>query len=209
MNIDNNTPILRIDKLRKKDYKLAIASAIKGMHFDWYMDQKWMQKLYGKYFLYSELLNATNIYVAYYGKEFAGLMLVNMKDKKKIYKSITKRLYVKFFNILEKIGDNEADIYDVTNDNMLTKYELETNVDGEISFLAANPSLHIKGVGRFLMSVAEKDLLGKRLYLFTDDACNFGFYEHMKFEKIDSEKIILDLPKGHIPIECYLFSKIF
>ena len=204
-----NEKKLRIDKLRRKDYKTIIKSASIGMHFDWYMEQKWLQNMYGKYFLYSELLAATNIYTAYYGDEFAGLMLINQKNEKKIYRSFFKSLYVKFFNFIERCVDNEVDIYDKTNDMMLARYEENNAVDGEISFLAANPNLKIRGIGSFLLAQAEKDLKDKKLYLFTDNACNYGFYEHMGFSRVDCKSIVLNLPKGDIPLECYLFTKVF
>ena len=200
---------LQRKKLKRKDYKIAIESAIIGMHFDWYIDQKWIQKLYGKYFLYSELLNATNIYTAYYGDDFAGLMLVNLRNYPKAYHSLAKSLYVKFFDFLERKSGNEADIYDMTNDMMLERYEKGNVVDGEISFLAANPSLKIKGVGRFLLHCVEQDLQNKKLYLYTDDACNYGFYEHMHFNRDEAESIILKLPKGDIPIDCFFYTKEF
>lgn len=47
---------IRCGELRRKDSKKAIRFAIKGMHFDWYLDSRLFQNLYGRYFLFQELL---------------------------------------------------------------------------------------------------------------------------------------------------------
>ena len=41
---------LELRELRTQDHKKAIQFAIKGMHFDWYMDSKFLLNLYGRYF---------------------------------------------------------------------------------------------------------------------------------------------------------------
>lgn len=56
---------IEIKDIRKKDYKKAIMFALKGMSCDWYIDNKWELKAYGKYFWYMELNRATQIFAAY------------------------------------------------------------------------------------------------------------------------------------------------
>lgn len=41
---------LEIRELDKRDHKKAVQFAVKGMHFDWYMDSKLLLNLYGRYF---------------------------------------------------------------------------------------------------------------------------------------------------------------
>lgn len=41
---------LQIKELRKKDYNKVIQYAIKGMHFNMYLDNKVLLNLYGRYF---------------------------------------------------------------------------------------------------------------------------------------------------------------
>ena len=41
---------IEIKDIRKKDHKKAIQFAIKGMHFDWYLDNKFLLNAYGRYF---------------------------------------------------------------------------------------------------------------------------------------------------------------
>lgn len=56
---------IEIADIRKKDYKKAIQFAIKGMHFEWYLDNKFLLNAYGRYFWYLEINRATQIFAAY------------------------------------------------------------------------------------------------------------------------------------------------
>lgn len=89
---------IEIRKLRNKDHKKAVKAAIKGMHFNWYMDNRLLLNLYGKYFWYLELLQSTQIIATYVGDEFAGVLLAKAKSEKKQYYSFWKLLYVRVFD---------------------------------------------------------------------------------------------------------------
>lgn len=54
-----------VTNIKRRDYKNAIQFAIKGMHFDWYLNRKFMLDAYGKYFWYMELNRVSHIYAAY------------------------------------------------------------------------------------------------------------------------------------------------
>lgn len=43
---------IEIRGIEKRDYKKAIQFAIKEMHFDWYLDNKFLLTAYGRYFGY-------------------------------------------------------------------------------------------------------------------------------------------------------------
>lgn len=73
----------RIWTIKKADYKKAIQFAIEGMHFNWYLDNKLLQNLYGRYFLYLEMSRATQAIAAYKGDELAGVLLCEMKGEAK------------------------------------------------------------------------------------------------------------------------------
>lgn len=40
-----------------------------------------------------------------------------------------------------------------------------------------------------------------------DDTCTWQFYEHSGFTRMEEQKIVLDLPKGNVPLNCFLYSK--
>ena len=73
--------MLQITELRKKDMRKAIQFAIKGMHFDWYMDSKLELNLYGRYFWYLESNKATQMIALYDDDRLAGVLLAFLVDR--------------------------------------------------------------------------------------------------------------------------------
>lgn len=199
---------LEIKKLNKKDYNKIIQYAIKGMHFNMYLDNKLELNLYGRYFWYLELTNATQVISAYIGNELVGVLIADFKDEEKVYKSFWKSVYVNIFDCIQKTFFKESvGIYDKANKEMLENYKSENNPDGEIRFLAANPNIKVKGIGTFLLNELEKRERGKEVFLFTDDQCTYQFYEHRGFDKVGEKDIELDLNEKKVPLKCLLYSK--
>lgn len=56
---------IELAKFQKQDENKAIQFAIKGMHFDWYLNNKTALALYGRYFWYLETSRATQMIAAY------------------------------------------------------------------------------------------------------------------------------------------------
>ena len=194
--------------IRKKDYKKAIRYAIEGMQFNRYLNNKILLNLYGRYFWYLELTNATQVISAYIGNELVGVLIADFKDEEKVYKSFWKSVYVNIFDCIQKTFFKESvGIYDKANKEMLENYKSENNPDGEIRFLAANPNIKVKGIGTFLLNELEKRERGKEVFLFTDDQCTYQFYEHRGFDKVGEKDIELDLNEKKVPLKCLLYSK--
>lgn len=89
---------IELRELRKQDEKKAIRFAIKGMHFDWYMDSKFALNLYGRYFWYLETSRATQIIAAYADNQFVGVILAEIKGKPKRSNSKLRKVYVTFLS---------------------------------------------------------------------------------------------------------------
>lgn len=201
---------LQIQSLRKEDFRHVISFAIRGMHFDEYLNKGPLLRMYGTYFWYLELQRASQVIAAYAGDTLAGVLLADMKGEKKAWKSAGWNLYVKlidwFQNTFYKDGVRP---YDQANAEMLKAFTQKYSVDGEICFLAANPDLQIHGIGTCLLKELERREKGKRIYLYTDNNCTYQFYEHRGFEKAGERRIDLGLKeKGDVPLECFLFSKV-
>ena len=81
---------MEIKELKKKDHKKVIQYAIKGMHFNLYLKNKFLLYAYGKYFWYLEYTNASQIIAAYEGDKLLGVIIVDMKNEAKPYKSLWK-----------------------------------------------------------------------------------------------------------------------
>lgn len=100
-----------------------------------------------------------------------------------------------------------AGLYEDTTKEQLAHYLESHTPDGEIIFLAADPDCEIKGIGTALLNALEEKEQGKTVYLHTDDACTYQFYEHRGFVRAEDKEIVLDLPKGQVPLRCFIYSK--
>ena len=199
--------MIEIKEVCKQDYKKAQKFAIQGMHLDWYMDSKVILDLYAKYFWYMELNRATKVYGAYADDIFVGVLLAEIKNEPKRYYSVSKAIYVKIFDWLQHlVAGKGVEEYDEANKDMYKSFCQKNKPDGEIIFLAADPDCKIKGVGTALLSAFEKDESGKLIYLYTDNACTYQFYEHRGFERSEERQVVLDLDKRQVPL---LWSSIF
>ena len=199
---------IEIKDIRKKDHKKAIQFAIKGMHFDWYLDNKFLLNAYGRYFWYLEINRATQILAAYADGEFVGVLLAEVKSEEKKYQSFLQKIYIKIVDVMQRtFFKGGADLYEDTTKELLAHYLKSNTPDGEILFLAADPDCRIKGIGTALLNALEEKEEGKTLYLYTDDACTYQFYEHRGFERAEEKEIILKMPKGRVPLKCFVYSK--
>lgn len=100
-----------------------------------------------------------------------------------------------------------AGLYEKTTKEQLAHYLKSYTLDGEILFLAADQDCKIKGIGTALLHALEAKEKGKTFYLYTDDVCTYQFYEHRGFERAEEKKIVLEMPKGKVPLRCFLYSK--
>lgn len=199
---------IEIKALKRKDYKKAIQFAIKGMHFDWYLNSDFLLQAYGRYFWYLEMNRATQILAAYADEKFIGVLLAEIYGGEKKHRVWTERLYVKFVDIIQRLFfKGGAGLYEDTVKAQLAHYLQNNKPDGEIIFLAADPDAKIKGVGSALLHALEGRISGKTLYLHTDDACTYQFYEHRGFQRVEEQDIVLEMPKGNVPLKCFIYSK--
>lgn len=208
MNNEVATVNIEIKNIDRADYKKAIQFAIKGMHFDWYLDSPFLLKAYGRYFWYLEMNRATEIFAAYADGAFVGVLLAEIYGEEKKHQVWHEKLYVRFVDIIQKLFfKGGAGLYEDTVKAQLSHYLSYNKPDGEIIFLAADPDAKIKGIGSALLSELEKKIPGKTLYLHTDDACTYQFYERRGFERVEAQDIILEMPKGNVPLKCFIYSK--
>lgn len=197
-----------IRDIRKKDGKKAIEFAIKGMHFDWYLKNKFLLNAYGRYFWYLELNRATQIFAAYTDNIFTGVLLAEIKGEKKKRQSFLQQIYVKLIDLIQRyFFKGGASLYENTVKEQLTHYLKSAAPNGEILFFAVDPDCKTKGIGTALLNALEEKQKGKTLYLHTDDACTYQFYEHRGFKRAEEKEIVLKMPKRKIPLKCFIYSK--
>ena len=200
---------MELKEFQNKDMSSVIRFAIRGMHLDLYLKNKLLLDLYGRYFWYLETNRATQIIAAYEGDTLAGVLLAEIYDKPKKYYSKWRAAYVKFIDFVQNVFFKEsAGLYDNVNKEMFAEYKQTHSPDGEIIFLAANPDVKIKGIGTMLLNELENQAKGKEIYLYTDNACTYQFYEHRGFNKVGEKNVVLDFGENKVPMTCLLYSKV-
>ena len=186
-----------------------IQFAVSGMQFDWYLSNKFLRNAYGRWFWYLETNRATQIIAAYEGDTLAGVLLAEIYGEEPQQYSKWKAAYVRFVDWVQRVFFREsAGLYDTVNQELFAAYRKQYAPDGEIIFLAANPEVRTKGVGTFLLNELENREKGKRVFLYTDDACTYQFYEHRGFERVGEKSIELDFGEKTVPLKCLLYSKV-
>lgn len=199
---------LEIKPLQRRDFAKAIHFAIQGMHFSRYLDSRLLLRLYGRYFWYLELSKATQVIVAYRGDNLAGVLLAKIEGEPPAAPSPWRALYVRLVNLVQRtFFSSSAGQYETANQRLWEKYQRTQSPDGEILFLAADPNTRQSGVGTQLLSELTVREQGKSIYLFTDDACNYSFYDHRGFRCAGKETILLDLGKKPLSMTCMLYEK--
>lgn len=199
-----------IKQLRKQDFNRAGEFAIEGMHLSWYATNKIELYLYSKYFWYLEITKATKAIGAYMDDRLVGVLLADMKDEPKIFTSTFYNAFIKvvifFINLFYK---NVSSVYDKANIQMLKEFKESNNPDGEINYFAVDPDIKGKGIGTLLLNELEKYAKGKLIYLYTDSGSTYQFYQHRGFKEAVKRSIILEIHKREIPLNCFLFCKLF
>ena len=205
------TPNIKIRSITKEDYHKAIEYSLYGMHDNWYTDDPKELLTFGTYFFYKELNEATKAYSATIDNQFVGMLFASIQGEEKIYRTEEQVDFVsKIDCLLEKKFPGTFDSYTKANEEMFSSYLRKNNnkePEGEISFLDASPSYQGKGIGTALLEALEEQEKGKELIVFTDSGCTYQFYEHRGFIKQGERKVVFPLPKGNIPLTCFLYSK--
>ena len=194
--------------LRRRDYGKIQKFAITGMHLSKYTSNRFELYFYAKYFWYLELLRATRIYAADDGEEFAGVLLLDILDEEKAYHSWWAGKFVAFMEWI--MAHSYADMSDQNsevNEEMLANYKASHHVDGELNFCLVNGQITGKGVGSKLLAEAEKELRGKRIYLYTDDGSTYQFYDKRGFNRVGERVISMDKGTESVQLTAMLYAK--
>ena len=200
---------MELKAFQGKDMSKVIQFAIRGMHLDLYLKNRLLLNLYGRYFWYLETNRATQIIAAYEGDTLAGVLLAEIYGEPRKYYSNWRAVYVKIVDFVQRVFFKEsAGLYDSINQEMLAEYKQTHSPDGEIIFLAANPDVKVKGIGTMLLNELADRAKGKEIYLYTDNACTYQFYEHRGFDRVGEKDVVLDFGENKVPMTCLLYSKV-
>ncbi|MDR0411851.1 MAG: GNAT family N-acetyltransferase [Treponema sp.] len=199
---------IEIRQIKKNDFNTARKFAIDGMHLKWYASNRFELYFYSKYFWYFEILKASKALGAYMKNKLVGILLADMNNEPKIFRSVGYKLFTKIIGFIINIFyKNASNTYDKANMKMLEYFKREYNPDGEINFFAVDTNMNGRGIGTLLLNELKKQEKGKLVYLYTDSGSTYQFYIHRGFDESGRTDIKLEINEKEIGLTCYLFSK--
>ncbi len=156
-----------------------------------FVSDKGLLTTFCKSYLYDCLAEATFIEVAEKDKQVIGVIMGNADSEYS---------YVEHANYFFQLGIQKVKILLNKNkkelkhyNEMLAVYDKfyqkhKDKFDGVLTLFAVDESYQGHGIGKQLFTDLEsylKEKKVKRIYLFTDDSCNYGFYEYNGFKRLE------------------------
>ena len=87
------------------------------------------------------------------------------------------------------------------------KASLRSEPDVELVFFAIDPACKGKGVGTKLLAAFERACAGMDMFLRTDDACPYQFYEPRGFMRAVERDVVMEGAKGAFTLKCMMYVK--
>lgn len=199
---------IQFRQIEKRDFDQARRFAIDGMHLSWYTSNRFELYFYSHYFWHLEISRATRAIGAYEDNKLVGVLLVDMKNKPKLFSSFWRKVFIKVIRSFIDIGYRTASQpYDQANMEMLREFRKEHEPDGELNFLAVNPNSKGRGIGTLLLNELTRREKGKLIYLYTDTGATYPFYVQRNFVESGRRETSLVIGNKQVPLTCFLFSK--
>ena len=88
-------------------------------------------------------------------------------------------------------------------------HDIEDEYDGTLDFLALSKAAQGKGIGKLLWLALKTHFEEKnvrKVYLFSDNECNFGFYESQGFTRRRNKSMCVSFARGEDKTEQYLYE---
>lgn len=189
-------------ELRREDEEKVIKFASRGMHLSWFVKNHFVQHISDKLYWYSNAFKATQIIAAYEKNRFLGVLVASINGEKTCYHNPLGYILFKLASPLISLFELD-DGWSATCHEMYDEYTRDNSPDGEILFFVTSPS--VKGIGSLLLSEFRHRNNGKSVFLYTDEGCNYGFYDHTGFKRLTEKSITLKIGQEIRSLKCFLY----
>lgn len=183
-------------ELAKRDYAQVEAMIKQTWHFEKHCGNEISARRMAKLYLRDALAEQNAVIVAEENGKIIGTIM--MRDDKCGAKASLKQKAARLFataNVMRaKAGRKGHRIYKKVN--IVDRSLLATTgreFGGELTFFAVADKAQGKGVGKKLLGEAREYFYARgcqSFYVFTDTACNYGFYDSQGFKKIAEKPLI-------------------
>lgn len=198
----------------KKDYP-AIGEIINqsfGLYR--YVSDKKTLDCFKLQYVYSCLSEATYNCVAEQDGKIVGVIMGNAKTDYKIcphlkYLFSTLRYGIKMIYYGRKFKTGIEDYKRLHEIYHRFSQKHKGEFDGVLTLFAVNENCRGLGVGTKLFSGLSEYLKSKntkRIYLYTDTTCNYGFYEHKGFERLEEQTLEMTKDSKSFQMNVFLYG---
>lgn len=178
------------------------------MNFRRYIENPLALYFYKKYFFFKMRNEATEEMALYEGEELLGLLFLHREGENQKFGSFGSEIFVSLMDWFQRtFFREEIGSYGRANEKMLESLKGRTTLYGEVLLLVANPKKRRSGIGSALLRELEKKYPGEFFYLFTDDGCDYPFYEKKGFSLEGKEQIEMELEGKKVPVMCLMYGK--
>lgn len=149
--------------------------------------------LMGKIYLYTCLCSENYNLVAVENDKPVGVIMGNLKRKRQKFHILYRIKQLYFYNKMKKYPEGKFILNMFANFDSLDKKmleEVDKDYDGELVFFVTDSTIRGKHVGTNLYESLMKRCRENNcnnIYVYTDSTCNFGFYEHQGFVKVNEK----------------------
>lgn len=199
--------------IEEKDYPQVSRMLCGIWRFDKYIADGETAKKAGESFFMSYLARQNYAEVAERAGVILGVLLGHLNsipfpEKHRHWKAESdRRLFFfthskegrKFYEVQKRTAKYEAQLLD----------PYEGRFDAELVLFATAPEARGLGIGKTLLSRFNAFLSGhgaKNAFLLTDSFCNYGFYDHLGYERIAETEGFLGIERDGKPFHFYLYK---
>lgn len=196
---------------KKEEYSSIadILSRAFGLHR--YVSNPRLLQILQQQYVYSCLSEATFIRVAEEDGKIIGVIMGKSQSDYRILSHLHFLLLSGWYGMIMKMSSNAKhtgidDYHKLHHIYHTFSKRHKGTFDGVLTLFAVNNESRGKGVGKTLLSELIsywKEHKTKNVYLYTDTTCNYGFYEHQGFTRLEEETLILT--RDEVPFEMQVF----
>ncbi|MGI5895354.1 MAG: GNAT family N-acetyltransferase [Oscillospiraceae bacterium] len=185
--------------IQKKDYVAVSKILSKAFGLHGYVSDHKLLECFEMQYVYSCLSEATYTCIAELDDEIIGVIMGNSKTDYNILSHLPYILKTFYYNRkMQHFKKNDAkgieDYHKVHKMYHMFSKKHKNEFDGVLTLFAVSENCRGLGVGkRLLQELCNylKEQHTRRIYLYTDDTCNYSFYEHQGFERLEEGNLTL------------------
>ncbi|MDR2834460.1 MAG: GNAT family N-acetyltransferase [Streptococcaceae bacterium] len=151
--------------------------------------------------------------VAVLDGEVVGVIFASIKGEDLIYRLLVESEMENIFVLMNADESDKASFIEYMYKLDSSYEELIVNraqdYDGTLQFLALSPKARGKGVGKLLWQTLHTYLKEKEIasiYVYTDNGCNFEFYDYQGFARVDTKEVVMKFGDEAESMEIYLYD---